>query len=372
MCGTALSELTRQTTDSYDEFRSDFVHFSISVTSPIPDEPARDIDGRCESAWPGIKARKTTEANGFHFAPGLMARFWSVWRLFDSAMSLPIRTGTLFPSPQPPSKKFGRHTATIKYRLDIASLYLAHTYRQDSAADWPRGLTTVLGVKGRVGHLRIDLHQRAQEETIQRSERRGRDETTTVQHKRFYEAEIDAIDIQACVLHATFHDPIKALVPRFEGHHDDDDPSINLPGEHEPFEHRDEWIDADDYNDVGFEPVAPFTPSERDTSAHAAATERIDEPKYRVQRFMTCPRMTYYRRPVHSGDKPDSEGSEDGDGEGGRTEAAPPPRSKFGDEGSHLCLIGNATGPIEVQIDLTAKRAAELQAKLDSGKDVRR
>ena len=353
------------------------MHFSISVTSPIPEEPARDVDGRCESAWPGIAARRTEEANGFHFAPGLMARFWSVWRLFDSAMSLPIRTGALFPSPQPPSKKFGRHTATIKYRLDVAPLYLAHTYKQDSLADWPRGVTTVLGVKGKIGHLRVDLHQRAQEETILRPER---NETTTVQHKRFYEAEIDAIEIQACVLHATFHDPIKAHVERFEGD-GDGDPAMDLPGDAHPFKDADKWIDADDYNDVGFEPVAPFTPTERDTSAHAAATEQIDEPKYRVQSFMTCPRMTYYRRPVNTaqpeggerrGERQDTLSSDDDDDEGGATlTEAPPPKSKFGDEASHKCLIGNAAGPIEVQIGLTAQRAKDLEASLAGASAVR-
>lgn len=336
-----------QIKDSYAGFRSDFVHFSISVTSPLPPESHGDPDLDACSRWPGIPKRdrgRAAQNNSFHFAPGVMAQFWDNWRLFDSTMSLPIRQGQLFPSPQPPSKKFGRHTATIKYRLDIAPLYIAHTYKQDVKADWSRGVTTILGVKGRVDHLRLDLHQRATEETIERKERK---DSVKVVHKRFYEAEIDADGIEMRVLHGTFSDPLKAQVAPTVWT-DADAPEIARPPPM-PSSDRQKWIDEDDYVDVHWHPERVGRLG--DFNDRTAPT--VSEPIYRTQPFLTCPRITYYKRPVAdpSVHKPGGANAEEAD-------ESSAPYSKFGDEPTHVCLIGHAEGALEdVERRSDARRA---------------
>ena len=136
-------------------------------------------------------------------------------------MSLPIRQGKLFPSAQPPSKKFGKHCATIKYRFSLAPLFIAHTYRQESWADWSKGETIVVGLKGKVARFKVDLHQRAQEEVV-----RGLDgkEMKTVIHKTFSHAEVDCDGVDLRVISACFKEPEKQLVVPEDTELDDDEP----------------------------------------------------------------------------------------------------------------------------------------------------
>lgn len=82
-------------------------------------------------------------------------------------MSLPIRQGELWKGSPPPSKKFGKALATIKYRyeqtmtllgrpealladflvsllprFDLAPLFISHMYSDDSEEDWSKGKGT--------------------------------------------------------------------------------------------------------------------------------------------------------------------------------------------------------------------------------------
>lgn len=112
--------------DSYAGFRSNFIHFSTSLVSPLRHD--------------------TKKHNSFHLTPKTFAHFWSWWHLFDSALSLPIRQGLLFPDSRPPTKKFGKHLATIKYRISFSSLYIAHIYPLDTAEAWAAGESHFVGV----------------------------------------------------------------------------------------------------------------------------------------------------------------------------------------------------------------------------------
>jgi len=59
--------LTNQSVDSYEGFRSDYVHFSVSVTCPLreidPDHPP-----------------DSTSHNSLHLSPKAFAHFFSWWR----------------------------------------------------------------------------------------------------------------------------------------------------------------------------------------------------------------------------------------------------------------------------------------------------
>lgn len=87
--------------DSWEGFRSDYIHFSISLVAPTTEEVK-------------AKAEVAERSNSFHFSPKAFAHFFAWWRLFDHTLSLPIRQGKLFSDSPHPSKKFGRCLGTIK------------------------------------------------------------------------------------------------------------------------------------------------------------------------------------------------------------------------------------------------------------------
>jgi hypothetical protein len=319
MEASTTDRLTEQIDDSYAGFRSDFVHFSLSLTSPcnlsLPNRPETQLEDE-KAGNPNKKGY-----NSFHFTPVALVHFRRWWKLFDGCMSLPIRQGKLFPSAQPPSPKFGRHTATIKYRFALAPLFISHTYRQHDWEEWRNGETSVLGLKGKIGRFNVDLHQRAQEMVIRRPEM---SESKHVTHKVFYMAEVDVDSVDLRAIMAVFDEPEKAeFAPAEVG--DDDEEAAPKPDFDEFIvtEEEREWVNVDDFKDsVGSWPFA-------------------GEPRVHLLPFMMCPRFTYYRH--KEAGAPPTDASEAGAGD---SPATPPdrPASKFGDEASHTCLMGSAEG----------------------------
>lgn len=292
MCGS----IPFQHHDSFAGFRSDFIHFSVSVVADDPDSPANTI----------------------HLTPNGFTHFWAWWHLFDGTMSLPVRHGSLFPTVTAPSKKFGKHCATIKYRCQLAPVMIAHTYRQDDWDDWRRGRSISLGVKGRMGRFNVDLHQREQEESVY-SEHLGR--TRKRLHKAFFRAEVDCVDMDVRVLSARFEDPYKSYIdPAMEAEEDDNladplglDDAATVPDEDLA------WVDLDDYYDL-------------------YRNLPDQNPKMRIRRFFRSPRFTYSRYA-----QPDVfDHPADGDSASEVEEKAPV--SKFGSEPSHFCLLNRAAG----------------------------
>jgi hypothetical protein len=113
--------------DSYNGFRSDFIHLSVSLTSSLqlPELP---------------KLGKPRRASSLHLSPKSFAHFWSWWSLFDGVMSLPIRQGSFYPQ-RAISPKLGRHIATLKYRISVAQLFISHVYIDDSRESWVDGVS---------------------------------------------------------------------------------------------------------------------------------------------------------------------------------------------------------------------------------------
>ena len=279
---------------------------SLSLTSPVL----------------GAESTPAVEAtNTLHFAPFLIAHFWRWWELFDSSMSLPIRQGKLFPAAQEPSPKFGAHTATIKYRFDLAPLFIAHTYRQESEEDWRKGVTTILGVKGKIGTFKVDLHQRAEELTIKRPEI---GDSRTAIHKKFYLAEVHCGEVDLRVISATYVDSEKATAAVAYGYDIVDDNESSERPENRLLDDAEEreWFDQNDFVDLG--------PSLQYDSSKA--------PDFVLVPLMTSPVCTYYRQ-SSSGRPDDSAASEE-------AKSQTSSQTKFGVEASHMCLIGQAPGQL--------------------------
>jgi RNA pol II promoter Fmp27 protein domain/Domain of unknown function (DUF2405) len=351
--------------DSFAGFRSDFIHFSLSITSPRERVGINELHGE-EPPLIGY--------NSLHLSPESATHFWAWWSLFNSALSLPIRHGPLFPSATPPSKKFGRHCATLKYRFSIAPFFVAHTYCQEDFAEWRKGEAWVIGIKCKIGRFHIDMHQRAQEEVTRRS---GMDISKRALHKRFYQAEVDCAEVDLRVVSARFSEPERRfVVPEREG---DDHKGVDVPlQEEEPIgpDAELDWIDHDDYVDM-------------------TSTFRDVDPVVRVLPVLSSPRFTYYRQPSN-GERPrnaDDDVSSPLEPDASASGVAPI-ITKFGSENTHTCLIGQATGSylfpfhdqplitrridtIDVQIEMAQKRLQELKRESSeafhrSSDDVRR
>jgi hypothetical protein len=301
--------------DSFAGFRSDFIHFSLSITSPME----RAEMGRL-NVEPGPPGR--AGYNSMHFSPEAVTHFWAWWGLFNSALSLPVRQGSLFPSATSPSKKFGRHCATLKYRFNIAPLFVAHTYTQEDLPQWRKGETWVVGIKGKIGQFHVDLHQREQDEVIRRP---GTDSYKRSLHKTFYQAEVDCTEVDLRVVSARFSEPEKRYVVPGNEDNDNDDVDVTLQDDDLIGARAElDWIDHDDYVDL-------------------STTFRDEEPVIRILPVLSSPRFTYYRQPS-SGDDPRSTGDDSGSQSDPEPDPNAPVITKFGDEDTHTCLIGQATG----------------------------
>lgn len=260
-------------------------------------------------------------SNGLRLAPLMDQHFWRWWSLFDSSLSLPIRTGKAFRSPEP-APKFGRATATLKYRFDVQPFAVVHTYRQEAAVDWHMGKTTVLGMKIRFEALKIDLHQRTEEFTLQRKELGSK----RIYHKKFYRAEVHGDDVDARLVTARFDNPIKSIVAVDSDFIDNANPNLDETGRETswidtiPALHsRDKalWENYEDFTDLGPNSLG-------------------DVDVIKVVPLMASPACTYDMQPV-----PLVSSHQSNLGRPAPKDSAPR-SSKFGYELSHICLVGGA------------------------------
>lgn len=257
-------------------------------------------------------------ANSIHFAPEHSTHFFLWWKTFDSALSLPVRQGKLFPQMQAPSKKFGKHIATMKYAFRIHPLFWCHTYRQDSSEDWIAGRSSIIGIKARTDRFHADLHQRATEISV-RNEKL--DEHKKVIRKVFYAAEIDCENVEFRAISAIFASSRKAAYAsdvNLAGSLDQDE--VHALPEIPRLSGRDRhWFDMDDLKDLLLE-----LPDE--------------EPAVQFFDTAACPRISYLRRPTPP---PRDVERSDGSPEDPLDSSE---KSKFGEEDSHSCLLGSSKG----------------------------
>ncbi|KAJ7590961.1 RNA pol II promoter Fmp27 protein domain-containing protein [Mycena floridula] len=289
--------------DSYAGFRSEFIHMSISLTSSLD----------------ATKSRLQAPSS-LHLTPQSFAHFWSWWTLFEGALSLPIRQGTYFPA-RVLSPKFGRHIATIKYRLTVPKLFVMHGYMDESPETWMDAVTPWIGVKAMIDELQVDMHQREQEMLVSASSTNKKN-----RRKPFYAAEVvlKGLDLRAVL--STFPDPLKQ--------------TITVLGTHERSNYRSQqdlpvldlssfWYDPDDFIELD------WSPKER--------------PTLHILPFVECPQFMYFKRNTATVEDDTA-------------------TSKFGNEDTHRCLLGKEPSAPQVQIALATARVHELKDAIQHGR----
>ncbi|TFK75811.1 hypothetical protein BDN72DRAFT_809463 [Pluteus cervinus] len=285
--------------DSYNGFRSDFIHLSISLTSAI------------------APRRHQSRTSSLHLTPMTFTHFWSWWSLFNNVLSLPTRQGSLYPAARPTSPKLGRHLATLKYRIIIPELFLLHAYMDESRDTWTDGITPWIGVKGLIDHFQADLHQRDEETRQTEGPNKGKD-SKPVRHKGFYAAEVVLKGADIRTMYAIFQEPLKR------------DVQVQSSPQRSNYRKRDNlattdlgsiWYDPDDFVELTWTCPVP--------------------PTIHLLPLAQWPQFTYFKRNT------------------ARYRDAYLV-SKFGIENSHACLLGEEPTALETQIRLTSKRIDEL------------
>ena len=280
------------------------------------------------------------DSSSIHLSPDVFAHFWAWWHLFDGR-SLPIRQGPRYKHKRPLSPKFGRHLATIKYRIEVPRLFLSHVYTDDSRDAWVDGVTPFVGVKAMAHHFQADMHQRATESTTIAPDGTHR----KVVHKPFDAVEVVMKELDLRALLAVFDTPLKQAVQL--------EPT-NLESTYRkranmPMEAPDSpWIDLDDFADIGW--------------------SSTDTPRVHLLPTVACPRFTYFKQTTACVTDTKVEST------------------KFGKENSHVCLLGKescmslifhllrfytyiATAVPQVQIDIALNRVSELRNLSSDGVD---
>ncbi|CCD22625.1 Hob2p NDAI_0A04690 [Naumovozyma dairenensis CBS 421] len=290
--------------DSYRGFRSAFIHLSFGVFSS------------------GKSAQ-----NCLYLAPNSLSHFMSWWNLFHIFTSGPIRQGPLFPDLIQNKTKFGRALFTIKYQLHLAPMTITHTYRHITAQyDINESNETgYIGLKGRFGSLKIDLHQRRIKLTHQ-NERLNR--SKPVWKLKMSTGEIDCAEADIRIIATTFDkNAVKEIFnignyPTILQSLEDSTPirdTLNLLQESD-------WYDQDDYVDLN------------QISSNSSLPLKLE-----AIPLLYSPRISYFRKI----------------NDNGYTVAYP-----FGGENSHRCLIGQ-NHPERTQEKLAQQRLNEIETEIE-------
>ncbi|PHH87049.1 hypothetical protein CDD83_9388 [Cordyceps sp. RAO-2017] len=302
--------------DAFRGFRSRHIHMSIAVRSPA------------DRAWTSHDPEPSGSYNSVHLTPRFFTHFFQWWGLFSGPMSLPIRSGNLFPGREKNSKKFGRHLATVKYNLLLAPLFLSHIYKHKDAEDYSENSVSATGLKIRFDSFMLDLHQRREEFNTLVKGKNTHNRTSGI---KIHAAQLDlaSADIRAvsASLMGTTTEAIKkgsiaALITE-----QDDKPDLSkftIP------DHDLSWIDMDDFVELDW--ILPTEP----------------HPETKIMPLAYAPRLTYFRQT-------DIGGTIGGD---------PTRTSPFGNEPTHFCLMTHDDDPKLVQARLIQERLDQLEEQM--------
>lgn len=281
---------------------------SLSIVSPI---------GHDYSETP----TPSTSYNTIHLTPRFFTHFYAWWGLFSGAMSLPIRQGALWPGPEKSNKKFGRHLATIKYKLCLSPLFVSHIYKHNDKDEAGNDIVAATGLKARLDRFLLDIHQRREESVT--------NPKSTVMTINQAELDFHSADIRAVfavVDKVTVEDLINSNL-------EFDDEASSMPeGDMSQFTITDNdytWIDMDDFVELDW--ILP----------------RNKTPKTKIMPLAYTPRFTYFRQTDHSS-SPNRESS----------------MSPFGNEASHDCILSQNNDPREIQCALVHDRLERVNEQM--------
>jgi Golgi-body localisation protein domain/RNA pol II promoter Fmp27 protein domain len=247
-------------------------------------------------------------------------------------MSLPIRQGRLWRSPEKISKKFGRHLATIKYNLLLSPLFLAHVYKHKDAEDYAEDVVSATGLKLRLDSFMLDLHQRREWfDTIVK----GKSKQTRTSGMRINEGQLDFINadlraVSASIGGTNADDLLRASDEALSNYQEPVSP-VDLSRFTIPDLDM-SWIDMDDFVELDW-----VLPSE-------------SNPETKILPLAFTPRFTYFRQTDHGGTI-----------HGDETRTSP-----FGDEPSHYCVMSHDNDPRRVQMELVKERIESISRQIES------
>ncbi|KAF9892503.1 hypothetical protein FE257_001612 [Aspergillus nanangensis] len=307
----------RENYDAFRGFRSNHIHLSVSVVAPV----TRD--------WSVDHVQPSTSYNSVHLSPRFFTHFFNWWSLFSGVMSLPVRQGPLFPGITKTSKKFNRHLATVKYKLLLAPLFVAHIYKHKDREDYAEDVVTATGLKVRLDSLKLDAHQRREQiKTVAK----GRLKQTQASAMRINQAELDlqAADFRAvsASIEGTNLEDIEQNKDDIISSFQQPVPSVDLSRFTIPDQNLD-WIDMDDFVELDW-----ILPQE-------------SNPRTQILPLAFTPRFTYFRQTDHGNIGPDESGY-----------------STFGNEPSHECDMSENNEPRRVQMELIRDRLATVETQI--------
>ncbi|KAL7273053.1 Protein SABRE [Rhizina undulata] len=304
-----------ETYDAFRGFRSHHLHLSLSIISPVDRDWSQPIMGD----------QPPTSYNTIHLSPKFFTHFFSWLRLFSGAMSLPIRQGALWPGPEKSSKKFGRHLATIKYKLCLSPLFISHIYKHNDKDEAGNDVIAATGLKAKLDSFMVDMHQR-REETMPNGQSTG---------MRLNQAEIDfhSADIRA-VSAVISESTIEELMKQADEAPMMAEGVIRYSGDMSQFTIPDgdySWVDMDDFAELDW----------------ALPTNKT--PKTLIMPLAFAPRLTYFRQTDH--------------GEGNSFS------SPFGHEPTHDCVMSQNNDPREIQCGLVQARLEKVNEQMQKNKE---
>ncbi|KAJ6099219.1 hypothetical protein N7467_000754 [Penicillium canescens] len=306
----------RSNYDAYRGFRSDHIHLSVSVIAP----QSRN--------WSVDTVQPSSSYNTVHLTPRFFTHFFNWWSLFSGVMSLPVRQGPLWPGITKTSKKFNRHLATVKYKLLLAPLFVAHIYKHKDREDYAEDVVTATGLKVRLDCLKLDIHQRREQIKTQA---RGRSKQTRTSAMRINQAQIDlqSADFRAvsATIEGTTAEDIERNKDDIISSFQQPVPSVDLSRFTIP-DHNLDWVDMDDFVEPDW-----ILPQESNPRTH-------------ILPLAFTPRFTYFRNTDHGDVGPEETGY-----------------STFGDEPTHECVMSETNDPRRVQIELVKDRLATVEAQ---------
>lgn len=309
--------------DSYEGFRSDYLHCSIGVTSV---------------------SKKGNSHNTAYLSPVAFQYFFHWWHTISNTVVLPVRLGKLFPAnANKASVKMGIHLVTFKYQLILEPLTVSHMYTSyENLEEGPHVIVT--GLKGKSTKCHIDLHQRKE---VIRYINEKLDIDKKVHHMKLHLGEITVTDADIRAIKATFKDPsIRGyVIANFTNQLGE---SLDVEKYYEELAMRAEnirssnWIHGVDCSDEEFAWL------DQNDFVELEQTEELSaDPTISVLPFFHTPRFTYFRE--FTLERQDH-------------------RYPFGREPSHNCVIGGDS-PERVQAELLRKRVEILKQEINDNRN---
>lgn len=306
--------------DSFEEFRSDYVHLAVSVTS---------------------NSKQGNSYNYAYFTPMTLKYFFVWWNTLTESVSLPIREGPLFSreTKKSSSVKFGPHLFTFKYQLILEPFIVSHMILSSSGQETNHRVIGT-GIKAKASSCVIDLHQRRE---VARYINTKLNIDKTVRKLKMNSGEIDVSDADIRLIHAQFRDislsgkllsyftgesnvlidvdlfanerqAVQSTSPRLHFFKSDSQENLDFL-----------WIDLEDFIELEYgEILSP-------------------DPVVKVIPFLLNPKLNYYRE---------------------FTLEDPRTPYPFGNEASHTCRIGS-NSPKKVQTELLSRKILRFKTRIE-------